>query len=304
MASKQRKALIFGKNGQLSWELQQSALSNFDVLALGSAEIDLQDSAAVEQAIDAYSPDLVINAAAYTAVDNAETNEQGAFALNQHAVAHIADAIAKREGTSLIHVSTDFVFDGTKSSPYLVDDAIRPLSVYGASKAAGEAELLKRNLPGSLIVRTSWVYSSHGANFVKTMLRLMADENRNQLSIVADQIGSPTWAHSLAKALWQAGEQELQTPGEGARVFHWTDAGVASWYDFAVAIQELGVANGLLDREIDINPIPHSQYPAPATRPSFSVLDKSVIEHTYGLRTRHWRRQLESMMQQMAAAKN
>lgn len=304
MASKQRKALIFGKNGQLSWELQESAPSNYDVLALGSAEIDLQDSAAVEQAIDEYSPDLVINAAAYTAVDKAETNEQGAFALNQHAVAHIADAVAKREGTSLIHVSTDFVFDGTKSSPYLVDDAIRPLSVYGASKAAGEAELLKRNLPGSIIVRTSWVYSSHGANFVKTMLRLMADENRDQLSIVADQIGSPTWADSLAKALWHAGERELQTPGEGARVFHWTDAGVASWYDFAVAIQELGLAHGLLDREIAINPIPHSQYPTPATRPSFSVLDKSVIEHTYGLKTRHWRRQLASMIQQLAAAKN
>ncbi|WP_078085537.1 dTDP-4-dehydrorhamnose reductase [Microbulbifer mangrovi] len=304
MASKQRKALIFGKNGQLSWELQESAPSNYDVIALGSAEIDLLDGAAVEQAIDEYSPDLVINAAAYTAVDNAETNEQGAFALNQHAVAHIADAVAKRGRTSLIHVSTDFVFDGTKSSPYLVDDAIRPLSVYGASKAAGEAELLKRNLPGSLIVRTSWVYSSHGANFVKTMLRLMADEKRDQLSIVADQIGSPTWADSLAKALWQAGEQELQTPGEGARVFHWTDAGVASWYDFAVAIQELGLAHGLLDREIAINPIPHSQYPTPATRPSFSVLDKSVIEHTYGLKTQHWRRQLQSMMQQMAVTKH
>ncbi len=304
MVSKQRKALIFGKNGQLSWELQESAPCNFDVLALGSAEIDLLDSAAVEQAIEQYSPNLVINAAAYTSVDKAETNEQAAFALNQHAVAHIADAVAKREGTSLVHVSTDFVFDGTKSSPYSVGDAIRPLGVYGASKAAGEDEFLKRSLPGSLIVRTSWVYSSHGANFVKTMLRLMAEKQRDRLSIVADQIGSPTWAYSLAKALWHAGVHELDAPGDGARVFHWTDAGVASWYDFAVAIQELGLAHGLLDREIAINPIPHCQYPTPATRPSFSVLDKSAFEHAYGLKTRHWRDQLESMIQQLSAVNN
>lgn len=300
MTNNTRKALIFGKNGQLSWELQRTAPNDFEVLALGSAEIDLLDRLAVQEVVDSFSPDLVINAAAYTAVDKAESDEQGAFELNQHAVANMLDAVAARAGTKLIHVSTDFVFDGKASEPYRTDDQINPLSVYGSSKAAGESEIISRNLPGSLIVRTSWVYSVHGANFVKTMLRLMADENREQLNVVADQVGTPTWAYSLAKALWCAGAQEVARPGKAARIFHWTDAGVASWYDFAVAIQELGFAEGLLNQRIEINPIPHLQYPTPAVRPSFSVLDKSTFEKTYSIRTEHWRYQLERMIKELA----
>ncbi|MCA0893717.1 dTDP-4-dehydrorhamnose reductase [Microbulbifer agarilyticus] len=301
MTNNTRKALIFGKNGQLSWELQRTAPNDFEVLALGSAEIDLLDRLAVQKAVDSFSPDLVINAAAYTAVDKAESDEQGAFELNQHAVANILDAVESRTGTKLIHVSTDFVFDGKTSEPYRTDDQINPLSVYGSSKAAGESEIISRNLPGSLIVRTSWVYSVHGANFVKTMLRLMADENREQLNVVADQIGTPTWAYSLARALWCAGVQELTKPGKTARIYHWTDAGVASWYDFAVAIQEIGLEQGLLNHQVDVNPITQSMYPTPATRPTFSVMDKSAFEDNYSVQTRHWRSQLKYMLRELLA---
>ncbi|MBY6212231.1 dTDP-4-dehydrorhamnose reductase [Microbulbifer agarilyticus] len=298
-----RKALVFGKNGQLAWELLRTAPEDWDVLAMGRAEVDLLDADMIEQVLTQHDPGLVINASAYTAVDQAELDAERAFALNQHAVANIADAVAKRGAVGLIHVSTDFVFDGEKSSPYQTNDETAPLNVYGRSKAAGEIELLKRNLPGSLILRTSWVYSSHGSNFVKTMLRLMSDEGRDHLNIIADQIGTPTWARSLAEAIWCAGSNRERLFAGGARIFHSTDAGVASWYDFAVAIQELGFAHGLINRKIAINPIPHHQYPSPTERPSFSVLDKSDFEQQFDLQTKHWRHQLDSMIQELALEK-
>ena len=305
MSVEPRKALIFGKNGQLAWELLRTVPAEFQVQALGSAEINLLDAAQVADAVGEYAPDLVINAAAYTAVDKAESDKKVAFALNQLAVANIASALSGREQTAFVQVSTDFVFDGQKSSPYTGEDKTNPLSVYGASKLAGEVEALDRNLSRALILRTSWVYSSHGNNFVKTMLRLMSDPERGQLNVVCDQIGTPTWAHSLAKAIWQAGGATLDSEETTAtQIFNWTDAGVASWYDFAVAVQELALQRGLLTRKIAINPIPHTAYPTPAARPTFSVLDKSTFAQAYGVQPVHWREQLGSMLQELATEVN
>lgn len=302
MNTEVRKALIFGKNGQLAWELQRTAPPNLEVLALGSKEIDLLDVAQVADAIGAYAPDLVINAAAYTAVDKAETEQQAAFALNHQAVANIADALIGRPATAFVHISTDFVFDGRKSSPYTAKDKTNPLSVYGASKLAGEMEILNRDMAKALILRTSWVYSSHGNNFVKTMLRLMSDPQRDHLNVVADQIGTPTSAYSLAQAIWHAGNTMMDSSDSvGSQILNWTDSGVASWYDFAVAIQELALEGGILKRKIAINPIPHTAYPTPASRPLFSVLDKSGFEQAYGIQPEYWRKRLESMLQELAA---
>lgn len=295
------KALILGRNGQLARELQRTVPEGFDVTVLGRAEIDLLDVAQVADTFGTVEPDLVINAAAYTAVDQAETDREAAFALNATAVANIADAVNGRDGTALVHVSTDFVFDGKKSSPYTANDSTNPLSVYGESKLAGEFEILTRNLPEALILRTSWVYASHGNNFVKTMLRLMADPARDQLSVVADQIGTPTWAYSLAKSIWQAGISRLNSEeARGTEIFNWTDAGVASWYDFAVAVQELALAQGILQRKVRISPIPHTAYPTPAARPMYSVLEKASFEQVFGVQPTHWRTQLESMLVELA----
>jgi dTDP-4-dehydrorhamnose reductase len=281
------KVLITGKGGQLAWELENSVGGDHQLILLSRKELDISDADSIEQSIVLYQPDLVINAAAYTAVDKAETEQERAFAVNDIGAKNLAFA-SKKHGVRLLHVSTDFVFDGTKTTPYQTDDAVNPLGVYGASKLAGDLGVMQI-LPNSVIVRTAWVYSQHGNNFVKTMLRLMAE--KPQLGIVYDQIGTPTWAAGLAKWLWAVAEKPDMTG-----VFHWTDAGVASWYDFAVAIQELGIEKGLLIKAIPITAIPGTDYPTPAKRPSFSVMDKTSAESAVGIKTVHWRQQLSSMM--------
>ncbi|WGL17299.1 dTDP-4-dehydrorhamnose reductase [Microbulbifer bruguierae] len=300
MSASHHQALVFGKNGQLAWELLRTVPDGWDVTALGSAEIDLLDPAQIADAFGSLEPDLVINAAAYTAVDKAETESERAFDLNQCVVKNIVEQLQLRPNVAFIHVSTDFVFDGKKAQPYKIGDATAPLGIYGASKLAGEREIIERSLHNSLILRTSWVYSSHGQNFVKTMLRLMSDPSREELSIVYDQVGTPTWGYGLAKAIWRAGEMRVvNTDNTRTEIHHWTDAGVASWYDFAVAIQELAIERGLLDRKIAIRPIPHTDYPTPATRPAFSVLDKSHFEASFQIYTKHWREQLASMLDEL-----
>jgi dTDP-4-dehydrorhamnose reductase len=284
------KVLITGKNGQLGSELVLSAPSSFNVLALDSQTFNITDAESVNRTIAEFKPDLVINAAAYTAVDKAETDEKQAFAVNRDGAKHLAIA-CKAHQARLMHVSTDFIFDGTKTTPYQTDDQSNPLNIYGASKLAGE-QAITDILPNSVIVRTAWVYSAHGNNFVKTMLRLMAE--KPVLGIVYDQVGTPTWAAGLAKWLWAVAEKP-----DVAGIFHWTDAGVASWYDFAVAIQELGVEKGLLTNVIPVNPIPASQFPTPAKRPSFSVIDKTSAELAANVKTVHWRKQLSSMMDEL-----
>jgi dTDP-4-dehydrorhamnose reductase len=266
------KVLIAGAAGQLGRALQASAPAGVTVIAPPEADFDITSAAAVAAAIARAAPDLVINAAAYTAVDKAESEPDLARRINADAVANLA-AHAPR----LVHVSTDFVFDGSASQPIAPDAPPSPVSVYGATKLAGEIAAG----PNALIVRTAWVYAAQGSNFVHTMLRLMRE--RPEIRVVADQIGSPTHAASLARAIWAlAGQKGL---------FHWTDAGVASWYDFAVAIQEEALAIGLLDKAATIIPIRTADYPTPARRPAYGVLDKSA---TWGITgpAAHWRSEL------------
>jgi dTDP-4-dehydrorhamnose reductase len=224
-------------------------------------------------------------------VDKAEKDQKAAFATNSTGVFNLAEA-AKKSQARFIHISTDFVFDGSKSAPYLPSDQPNPTGVYGASKLAGE-EQVRAILAGNyVILRTAWVYSSHGNNFVKTMLRLMRE--RDRLGVVADQVGTPTWAGGLAQAVWLlAGHAAL------TGIFHWTDAGVASWYDFAVAIQEEAMQLGLLHKEIILSPIRTEDYPTPARRPPFSVLDKTSTWQALKYSAPHWRVNLRKMLKEL-----
>lgn len=277
------KLLITGAGGQLGQALQGVVPGDVDVLAASSADLDIGDGGAVAAYLAAAKPDLVINAAAYTAVDKAESDVDAAFRINGDAVGFLARAAAAT-GARFVHVSTDFVFDGEAGRPYAPDAPTSPLGVYGASKLRGEQEAGE----AALIVRTAWVYGSRGNNFVRTMLRLMAE--RDELRVVADQIGTPTWATSLAEGVWKLALA-------GARgVYHYTDSGVASWYDFALAIQEEALAIGLLDRAIPVVPIPTSAYPTPARRPQYSVLDKATTSALIGAPAPHWRVNLRRML--------
>jgi len=241
--------------------------------------------------LNRFQPAGIINASAYTAVDKAESDEKNAYALNQTAVANLA-TYAKIHHCHLVHVSTDYVFAGDKGAPYKVDDHYQPQGVYGASKAAGEKALLDIYPQASCILRTSWVYASHGNNFVKTMLRLMAE--KPALGVIDDQIGTPTWARDLAKACIYAIKNRV------SGVHHWTDTGVASWYDFAVAIQSLALEKGLLTTAIPIKPIPSSVYPTPAKRPHYSVLDKSTLASEFSaLEPQYWRKALSDMLDEL-----
>lgn len=284
------KILVTGKGGQLASELEQSVNAIHQLVVLSSKELDISNADLVLQVIAEHQPDIVINAAAYTAVDKAEIDKEKAYAVNEGGAKNLALA-CKINGCRLLHVSTDFIFDGNKATPYHANDEPNPVNVYGASKLAGEQAILHL-LSDAVIVRTAWVYSSHGNNFVKTMLRLMAE--KPTLGIVYDQVGTPTWAAGLAQWLLAVVDKP-----DVSGVYHWTDAGVASWYDFAIAIQELGIEKGLLTQCIPISAIPASQYPTPAVRPSFSVIDKSSAESAANIETIHWRKQLSKMMDQL-----
>ncbi|GAA59988.1 dTDP-4-dehydrorhamnose reductase [Pseudoalteromonas sp. BSi20652] len=294
------KVLITGKNGQLGSELQKTCPSNVELICFGSKELDISNAEQVNELLIAHSPDIVINAAAYTAVDKAETDVDQAYAVNKQGAANLATT-CKHINAKLIHISTDFVFDGTSTMPYTASDATNPLGVYGASKLAGEQAISDVLGGQATIVRTAWVYSVFGNNFVKTMLRLMAE--KEQLGIVGDQVGTPTWAAGLANMLWAlvakaSSEQVLNTENK-ATILNWTDAGVASWYDFAVAIQELAIEQGLLTKSIPISAIPAASYPTPAKRPAFSVLNKAQAEELSGVKTVHWRAQLKAMLTEL-----
>lgn len=297
------KVLITGKGGQLAWELEQLAPKNVQLLSCSAQDLDITDVNQVNSTIEQFQPDVIINAAAYTAVDKAETDTETAYAVNDLGSEYLALA-CKKISAKLIHVSTDFVFEGTKTTPYQTDDLVNPINVYGASKLAGDIKVNAILGNQATIIRTAWVYSVNGNNFVKTMLRLMAE--KEQLGIVYDQVGTPTWAKGLATMIWalvdksqSAQDTESTQTSNTAHVLHWTDAGVCSWYDFAVAIQELAVEKGMLDKAIPVRPIPASAYPTPAQRPSFSVIDKSTAEQASGVETTHWRKQLSTMMDEL-----
>ena len=324
------RILITGANGQLGYELEQTAPEGVELITVDVDSLDITSAEAVTAFFSTYQPNAVINAAAYTAVDRAETEQAAAYAVNASGAQLLAQACAA-VNIPMVQVSTDFIFDGTQSTPYQVNDTANPLSVYGASKLQGEqavAEILGNK---ACIIRTAWVYSAHGNNFVKTMLRLMAE--KEQLSVVADQIGTPTWARTLATGCWKAlkrlsdealqrssGETLQRLSDEGTNVeslndstlkrldtatpqlcniYHLTDAGVASWYDFAVAIQEEALALGMLNKAIPVLPIPTTAYPTPAKRPAFSVLDKTETYAALNITPQHWRDSLRLMLQEM-----
>lgn len=287
------KALVTGEGGQLATELMAVSPDGWTVEAISEIELDIRDLAAVRAAVTRSAPDLILNAAAYTAVDRAEAEPEIAWSVNRDGAANLARA-AGEAGARFAHVSTDFVFDGHASRAYRPDDAPAPLGVYGASKWAGEIAV-EEAAPGSLILRTAWVYSPHGANFLKTMLRLMAE--RGEVRVVGDQIGTPTSAATLAEALWG-----LSLAGAQG-VHHHTDAGVASWYDFAQAIGEDAHAAGLLESEPRVLPIRTEDYPTPARRPAFSVLDKTSTWAILGRPSPHWRSAMRVILRRLAEAR-
>lgn len=282
------KIIVIGKSGQLAWELSQFSTLEQEVVCFGRDDVNLQDTAAITNTLNQHNATGVINASAYTAVDKAETDVENAFFLNAEAVGNLAQA-CKNLALPFVHISTDFVFHGDKCSPYLPADEINPLGVYGASKAQGEQLIAGIYPERSAIIRTSWVYSTHGNNFVKTMLNLMA--TKPELGVISDQIGSPTYAKGLAQACIASLTNQI------VGIHHYTDTGVASWFDFAVAIQNLGLELGLLDKKIAIKPITTAQYPTPAKRPHYSVMDKASLANALPeISLTHWQGQLKAMM--------
>jgi dTDP-4-dehydrorhamnose reductase len=281
------KALIIGAKGQLGTTLTQTVPPGIDSRAVDLPELDITRHEAVLRIIADVQPDVVINASAYTAVDRAETEAEAALAVNAVGPRNLARA-AKAGGVRLIHISTDFVFDGTAGTPYAPEAPCHPVSVYGRTKHQGEVNIASV-MDDWVILRTSWLYSRFGNNFVLSMLRLM--RQRDRLGIVADQVGTPTWAGTLARAIWR-----VAVTGHIKGLYHWSDAGVASWYDFSVAIQEEGRARGLLDGAIPIDPIRTADYPLPAKRPAYSVLDCSRSWRDFKIEPLHWRVALRRML--------
>lgn len=279
------KIVVTGANGQLGKCLQDVA-SNFPALQcifLGREHCDLQQFGMVSQVLQALKPDWVINAAAYTAVDKAEQETQAADLINGEAVGHLAK-VCKDIAAKLIHVSTDYVFDGTATQPYVETDTVHPVGAYGKSKLIGEQLIQQLYADGAVIVRTSWVYSRHGANFVKTMLRLMKE--KESIGVVNDQLGSPTYAIDLANALLNICKYPKFVPG----IFHYSNSGIISWYDFAVAIREISGLN------CKVNAITTADFPTPAKRPAWSVLNCSKIQTTYGCAVIEWKASLQQCM--------
>ena len=288
------KVLITGAGGQVGRALLAAAPSHWQVCGATHAELDIADRVQVAERLAEVSPALVINAAAYTAVDQAEAEPECAHRGNAEGPANLAECAVQQGGIRLIHLSTDFVFDGRSSTPYKPSDPTGPLSVYGATKLAGEQAVLRANV-ANIVLRTAWVYAAQGQNFLKTMLRVMKE--RGAVRVVADQVGSPTAAQSLADVLWRfADRPALQG------VFHWTDAGVASWYDFAVAIAEEAQVRGLLAPGVTVEPIATAEYPTRAQRPAFSVLDKIATLDALGIRAVHWRDRLRQVLEELSVA--
>lgn len=287
------KVLVTGARGQVGHALLETAPRGSSVLGLSHADLDIADGEAVRGRVAEHRPDAIINAAAYTAVDKAQSEPDLARRINAEGPRHLA-AAARDCGARLIHISTDFVFDGRASVPYRPDAPTNPLSVYGKTKRDGELAVLDELADRSTIVRTAWVYGAVGANFVRTMLRILG--SRGSVRVVADQVGTPTAARSLAEVLWR-----IVARPDIRGIHHWTDAGVASWYDFAVAIAEEGAALGLLSPSVSVTPIATEQYPTAARRPAYSVLEKRSLA-SLGFAPRHWRARLREVMQELAHA--
>jgi dTDP-4-dehydrorhamnose reductase len=285
-----KKVLVTGANGQLGWELQQVAKANpnFEFIFLDRSAMDLSNPDGLLKIIESYAPSAIINTAAYTAVDKAETEKSLAHVINAEAVAELA-SIAKNKNIPFITYSTDYVFSGNAAIPYVTDTQLAPVNYYGKTKADGEQMALAAN-PDSIIIRTSWVFSSHGNNFVKTMIRLMKE--RDSLNIVGDQQGRPTYARDLATASIQIlNALNLGLPIKG--IYHFANTGETTWFDFAQKIKELA---GL---ECTLTSINSDQFPTPAKRPNYSVLDTQKIEKELNLHIPHWELALSDCILQL-----
>jgi dTDP-4-dehydrorhamnose reductase len=281
------RVLITGARGQLGGALQRTAPAWAEVNAIDVDDVDLADAPMLRARLAVEAPEIILNAAAYTAVDRAESEEALARAINAEAVGVMVEAMAGTGG-KVVHVSTDYVFDGKASTPYAPDAPRAPLSAYGRTKAEGEDCLRAEDL----LVRTAWVYEAGGANFVRTMIRLMRE--RDELRVVADQVGAPTWATGLARTIWALVEK-------GATgTFHHCDDGIASWHEFALAIAEEAFALGLIPRIPVIHAITTAEYPTPARRPAFSLLDCSKTRAFLGDAPVAWRDNLRLMLQEEA----
>ncbi len=288
------RVVVTGGEGQLGRALAREAPEGWDLRVLPRSRLDVTDPEEVRAVLGSLRPQWVVNAAAYTRVDQAEAEPERAAAVNRDGARHVAEACAA-VGARMVQVSTDYVFDGTKGSPYRPDDPPNPVNTYGRTKLEGERAVLDVLGDRACVLRTAWVYSVEGPSFLTTMLRLLPE--RDELRVVEDQIGTPTSAVSLARAVVRIVERGV------AGVHHWTDAGVASWYDFAVAIAEELHARGRLPRMPRIAPIPTSAYPTPARRPPYSVLDKTTTREALGLEPAHWRTMLRETLDGLGARK-
>ncbi|WP_413324270.1 dTDP-4-dehydrorhamnose reductase [Synechococcus sp. MIT S9503] len=292
------KVLLTGASGQLGQALIASAPKGIELVATSRQQLDLADAEACRGAVEQHQPAWVLNAGAYTAVDKAESEPELAHAVNAGAPEAFARALAQ-QGGRLLQISTDYVFNGTQGTPYQPEQARDPLGVYGASKAAGETAVQTIFGAGGrgLVLRTSWVIGPVGKNFALTMLRLHSE--RDQLSVVADQVGCPTSTLNLAQACWQtlqiAGDRELPA------VMHWSDAGAASWYDVAVAVGRIGAELGLISTPAEVHPITTADYPTSAERPAYALLDCTTTRAALDLNGEHWLKALRDVLQQAKA---
>lgn len=277
--------MIFGASGQVGLALQAIVPPAMDVVAHDLAETDIRDEAAISRSLDEVRPNVILNCAAFTAVDDAESKPDDAFLANAEAPGFIVEQSARR-GIRVIHISTDYVFDGTAHSPYSPASPVSPINVYGATKLEGERRVLATNGP-HVVVRTAWVHSATGTNFIKTCVRVLS--KGVVMRVVDDQIGTPTRALHLARALWRI----VDLPNVD-RLLHFTDAGVASWYDVATAVLDVMRDDGRAGEGAAVVPVGTEEFPRPAKRPQFSVLDKRTSWASIGFTPAHWRRGVEA----------
>jgi dTDP-4-dehydrorhamnose reductase len=288
------KILLIGARGQVGRELQFTLPPLGEVIVIGREELDLSDGEKIRAILREVQPDTVVNASAYTAVDKAESEPDLARQINAIALKILAEE-TETLGATLLHISTDYVFDGRKNTPYLETDPVNPLSVYGKTKLEGEKFILDIN-PRSYILRTAWVYGSYGkSNFVKTMIRL--GKEREELRVVVDQVGSPTWAKDIADSIAVI----LKNPDTPAGIYHFTDSGVASWFDLARSIFDEAKNLGIPLKIQRVIPITTAEYPTPAVRPAYSVLSGQKISEPLGYIPPYWRDSLQKMLGQFFA---
>jgi len=285
-----KKVLLLGALGQLGREVAYRVPQSVDLIALSKAELDISSESDINRVITSSAPETVINTAAYTKVDKAESEPELAFAVNQRGIEFLSNCCGLE--TRILHLSTDFVFNSFKNAPFAPNAPTEPISVYGRSKLAGEQALLKNRPKTSVVLRTSWLYGTETTNFLTTMLELM--KTRDELNVVNDQFGSPTSVETLADIVWRLA---LNSNANG--VFHWSDRGVITWYDFALEIQQQALDLNLLTTQIPVNPIPTEEYPTPATRPEYSALDSTATEAITGMKTRPWKEQLASVLRKI-----